>query len=222
MTRDAEPYLALVLTRASEQAAAWFERQAEALTIASFPVAYAGAGRRLGEHAVTLEPAEREAVARAGLESPEGWRLCDVGRSALLQRALDVAPSDQHEPFVTQLFKRSDNREREALLKTLPMLPEPGRFLATAIDACRSHVQSVFEAIACENRYPAQHFPDPAFNQMVLKAFFTGVSVNRIVDLGRRVTPELSRMALDYASERTAAGRPVPHDLGLVTLSRDA
>lgn len=222
MTRDAEPYLALVLTRAGEKAAAWFERQAKALTVASFPVAYAGAGRRLGDAPVVIEAAVHDAIVRAGLESPEGWRLCDVGRSLLLQRVLDAVPSDQHEPFVAQLFKQGDNREREALLKTLCMLPEPVRFLATAVDACRSHVQSVFEAIACENRYPSLYFPDPAFNQLVLKAFFTGVKVNRIVDLGRRVTPELSRMARDYASERTAAGRPVPEDLGLVTLPSKA
>ncbi|HEU5073202.1 MAG TPA: EboA domain-containing protein [Polyangiaceae bacterium] len=222
MSRDVEPYLALVLTRASEKAAEWFERQAEVLSLANFAVAYAGAGRRLGETRVVLEAAERDAVIRAGLEAPEEWRLCDVGRSYLLQRVLDVAPADQHERFVARLFDQSDNREREALLKTLCMLPEPVLFLATAIDACRSHVQSVFEAIACENRYPSLYFPDPAFNQMVLKAFFTGVAVKRIVDLGRRVTPELSRMAQDYASERTAAGRPVPEDLGLVTLTRDA
>jgi len=222
MNRDADPYLAVVRTRASEKAAAWFERQAESLTLQSFPGAYAGAGRRLGDASVVLEEAERAAIERAGLRAPAGWRLCDVGRSYLLLRVLDAAASDQHEAFVAGLFKQSDNREREALLKTLCMLPEPVRFLATAVDACRSHVQSVFEAIACENRYPAEYFPDAAFNQMVLKSFFTGVSVNRIVDLSRRVTPELSRMALDYASERTAAGRPVPKDLGLVTLTRDA
>ena len=219
MSRDVDPYLALVSGRASEKAAAWFEQQADGMSVASFPAAYAGAGRRLGDAPVLLEAAEREAVLRAGLDAPEGWRLCDVGRSYLLRRALDAVPADQHEAFVAGVFKQSDNREREALLKTSSMLPDPRRFLATAIDACRSHVQSVFEAIACENRYPSEHFPDPAFNQMVLKAFFTGVSVNRIVDLGRRVTPELSRMALDYAAERTAAGRPVPKDLGLVTLT---
>jgi hypothetical protein len=140
----------------------------------------------------------------------------------LLLRVLDAVAFEQHENFVARLFNQSDNREREALLKTLCMLPEPARFSATAIDACRSHVQSVFEAIACENSYPSRYFSDAAFNQLVLKAFFTGVSVKRIVDLARRVTPELRRMALDYASERTAAGRPVPTDLGLVTLTRDA
>jgi len=222
MMHETRPYLALVLARASEKAASWFERQAESLTPTTFAAAYAGAGRRLGDAPVTLQATEQAAVVRAGRVAPEGWRLCDVGRSHLLLCVLDAVPPEQHEPFVARLFNQSDNREREALLKTLCMLPEPARFSATAIDACRSHVQSVFEAIACENSYPSQHFPDPAFNQLVLKAFFTGVSVNRIVDLARRVTPELRRMALDYASERTAAGRPVPKDLGLVTLTGDA
>lgn len=222
MTHDARPYLELVQRRASEKAVSWFERQAESLTPTTFAVAYAGAGRRLGDTPVTLDVTEQAGLERAGLVSTEGWRLCDIGRSHLLLRMLDAVAAEQHESFVARLFNQSDNREREALLKTLCMLPEPARFSATAIDACRSHVQSVFEAIACENSYPSQYFPDAAFNQLVLKAFFTGVSVNRIVDLARRVTPELKRMALDYASERTAAGRPVPKDLGLVTLAGDA
>ena len=40
-----------------------------------------------------------------------------------------------------------------------------------------------------------------AFNQLVLKAMFTGVALERIVGLSRRVNPELSRMARDYAAE---------------------
>jgi hypothetical protein len=222
MTHDPRPYLALVLARASEKATSWFEQQAESLTPTTFAVAYAGAGRRLGDTPVTLDRAEHAGVVRSGLVVPEGWRLSDVGRAHLLLCVLDQVPPEQHENFVARLFNQSDNREREALLKALSMLPEPARFSATAIDACRSHVQSVFEAIACENSYPSQYFPDAAFNQLVLKAFFTGVSVNRIADLARRVTPELRRMALDYASERTAAGRPVPKDLGLVTATGDA
>ena len=45
-----------------------------------------------------------------------------------------------------------------------------------------------------------------------MKAIFNGVSVGRIEGLSRRITPELSRMATGYASERRAAGRPVPKD----------
>jgi hypothetical protein len=85
-------------------------------------------------------------------------------------------------------------------------------------------VQSVFEAIACENQYPERHFPEHNFNQMVLKSFFTGTPVQRIEGLATRRSAELSRMAEAYASERRAAGRPVPADLPLVTgaLPKDA
>jgi hypothetical protein len=75
----------------------------------------------------------------------------------------------------------------------------------------------VFEAIACENPYPAAHFPELNFNQMVLKALFTGVALERVIGLDGRVTPELARMANDYASERRAAGRSVPADIWRVT-----
>ena len=47
------------------------------------------------------------------------------------------------------------------------------------------------------------------------KALFIGVPIARIVGLRRRLNPDLSRMARDYASERRAAGRTVPADLSL-------
>ena len=118
--------------------------------------------------------------------------------------------------LVDELFVRGDNAEREAVLRTLPLLPDPSRFLTTAVEACRTNVQTVFEAIACENPYPARYFPELNFNQMVMKAVFTGVSLRRIVGLPARLTPALASMAGDYAKERTAAGRPVNEDLALI------
>jgi hypothetical protein len=52
---------------------------------------------------------------------------------------------------------------------------------------------------------------------MVLKALFTGVALDRIVNLDDRLNPELARMASDYASARRAAGRSVPADLWRAT-----
>ena len=100
------------------------------------------------------------------------------------------------------------------------MLPAPERFLGIAVDACRSHIQPLFEAIACENPYPARHFPELNFNQMVLKVLFTGVALERVLAFENRVTTELGRMAADYASERRAAGRSVPQDIGQLTGER--
>ena len=50
---------------------------------------------------------------------------------------------------------------------------------------------------------------------MVLKALFNEVALSRIAGLAGRRNAELTRMAADYASERRAAGRTVPADIGL-------
>jgi hypothetical protein len=146
-------------------------------------------------------PEERARLDAAGLPLPEGWPLSALGRAALLARICELLPPEEHVAAVVGQFRTGDNAEREAVLHALPLLPKAERFVELAIEACRTHVQSVFEAIACENPYAARFFPELNFNQLVLKAFFTGVSVRRIEGL----------------RERRAAGRPVPADLDFVT-----
>jgi hypothetical protein len=214
------PYFDLVASRASAPAREWLSTRREGLEPQSFPVVYAGAGRRLG--AVPVEPTAEESarLEAQGLPVPRGWPLSAVGRVALLALVCRGLDRDARVQLAQSVFKTGDNDERAALLKGLSMLPEPEAFVDLAVDACRSHVQQVFEAIACENPYPARYFPEHAFNQMVLKSFFTGTSVQRIEGLATRRSAELVRMAEAYASERRAAGRPVPVDLPLVTGTR--
>jgi hypothetical protein len=219
-------YLDLVVARASASAREWLSARVissrsaaggAALTPESFGAVYSGAGRRLGLSAVELSPNEREQLSQSGLPLPEGWPLSALGRAGLLAVVMNGLARDARVKLAHSVFKTGDNDERAALLKALSILPEPEAFVELAIDSCRSHVQSVFEAIACENPYPTRYFPDHNFNQMVLKSFFTGVAVKRIEGLAARRSPELVRMAEAYASERRAAGRSVPEDLHLVT-----
>jgi hypothetical protein len=211
------PYLDLVLARASLVARDWLIPRVEGLTESSFALVYSGAGRRLGAAVVEANEAEAVSLAAAGVPVPQGWPLSALCRAALLVTLFARLDRDSRLRVAREVSKTGDNEERAALLKSLALLPEPERFVELAIDACRTHVQSVFEAIACENPYPARHFPEHNFNQLVLKSFFTGVAVGRIQGLAARRSPELVRMAQAYASERRAAGRPVPADLGLVT-----
>lgn len=211
---------AVVLRSAEPEAAGWFRRNTAtddlAGSTARFRAAFAGAGRRLGVGVPQLRPEEAAQLRQAGVVAPAGWRLDMFARAAFLLRALRALPSSGHAEFVREVYRRGDFREQAAVLQTLMLLPDPARFVAMAVDACRTNVRDVFEAIACENRYPATHFADANFNQLVIKAFFIGTAVGRIAGLEQRKSTELRRMAADYASERRAAGRPVPDDLNLV------
>ncbi len=161
------------------------------VTQASFLTAYAGAGRRFGDQA-------------------------ERARTCLLLHACARLPAEQHAALVRDVFRTGDNAERVALLRALPWMPTPERFVETAIEACRSHVQDVFEAIACDNPYPATHFPDLNFQQLVMKTLFTSAPLSRVIGYRARITDELQRMVKDYAAERTAAGRSVPEDVALI------
>ena len=159
------------------------------------------------EHAAALDALGAAALAAHGT-------VC-MFRSLLLLVACKDLTDDARADLVDRVFRSGDNDERVALLCTLVHLPSPERYLATAVEACRSNVRDVFVAIACDNDYPTRHFPDAAFNQMVMKALFSNIELARVRGLGSRLNPDLRRMALDYAAERRAAGREVPFDIAL-------
>lgn len=178
---------------------------------------YTGASRHAGISALSLGSDERAALSSVAPDvSFEHWAIADAARAALLLAAADTASdADAWVETATACFENGDAREQQSWLRALSLMPNADRFAATAVDACRSHIQPTFDSIACENPYPAAYFPESQFNQMVLKAMFTGVRIERIVGLAGRLNPELSRMARDYAAERRAAGRSVPPDLVL-------
>lgn len=177
---------------------------------------FAAAPRHLGRSAVQLTADEAEQLQTAGLcHGP--WEADELGRIAILARAAGVLDDAGLAALVEDCYRRGDTRERLAVLRALPLLAPADWAIEIGADACRSSVQPIFEAIACENPFPAWRFPDLNFNQMVLKILFTDVRLARIVGLDARLTPELARMAAAYASERRAAGRSVPPDIHRLT-----
>jgi hypothetical protein len=178
----------------------------------AFRTLYAAAARRLGEQAAA--PLSRSASLSQWVS--RDWTTVDCARYWMLCTVLGTTPKPAWADAVEQLFERGELGEQVCLLRTLSALPEPSLFVALGVSACRSNATSVFEAIACENPYPAQHFDELAFNQMAMKAVFSGVSLERVEGLSLRLNPDLKRMAGEYAAERRAAGRTVPQDLKLI------
>ena len=220
LTLTVSEQLATVLcARGGDATRSWLERAAaEAVVshLATLPSAYTGASRYVGRGDLALTPSEQQALASATPEySFAGWTEYDAARAVLLLEAAAATPGETFLRRAVACYELGDAREQQSWLKAVGLLPHPERFLAVAVDACRTNMRTVFESIACENPYPSRYFPERNFNQMVLKALFVGVALQRIVGLATRLNPELTRMAADYAAERRAAGRSVPGDLGL-------
>jgi hypothetical protein len=211
--------LDLVLRRCSGVAKDWLLRSVSSLDSPLDPnifgAAYAGSRRRLGSEPFILDADEQAALKGSELLALSQHPLDEVCRIALLSRASEYLPTEDYSSFISELYLRGDNFERQALLRGLIYLPNPERFLSTAVEACRTSVQVIFEAIACDNPYPWRYFLEPNYNQMVLKALFIGSPLVRVVGIHKRITPELVRMAKDYAAERQAANRSVPEDIAL-------
>lgn len=195
------------VTRQVPEAAEWLRLPFDR---ARFAAVFSAAGRKLGRASISDDDARA---------IPIPWPVTGVdecGRAALVAAAVAALDPAEQVPFVRDLIRRGEVRERQAVLRVLAGLPDPARFVDVAVDAFRTNVESVFEALACDNAYPARHFSPPQFAQLVLKALFVGAPVARIVGLEARIDEELVRMVEAYASERRAAGRPVPEDAKLI------
>ena len=217
-TRDR--LLETVRARVSGAAWHWLETAMEESATAppdALAVLYTKAAARVGTGPVRPAPAPSPPP----LALFDRWTVADAARAALLLTIAERnADTDAFVKAALACFERGDSAEQLSWLKSTAILPWPDRFLHTVIDGCRTNILPLFEAVACENPYPAQHFPDRNFNQLVLKALFNSVALSRIVGLQGRLNAELTRMAGDYADERRAAGRAVPADIGLAMQNR--
>jgi hypothetical protein len=204
--------------RTSGEAARWLDRavnQAAAGPSEGLLAAYTEASMRLGRLPLAVTVGEEFPPAGAEGLAVDAWTLEDAARATfLLARATHVGAND-FEADARACYELGDAREQESWLRAAALLPEPERFVLLVIDACRTNILPLFEAVACGNPYPSRYFPERNFNQVVMKALFNGVRLERIVGLQSRVNAELTRMATDFAAERRAAGRSVPADIGL-------
>jgi hypothetical protein len=112
-------------------------------------------------------------------------------------------------PKVANIIQVADTSELETFLKFLILLPHPEKYKKVAVDALRTNIATVFNAIAYHNPYPSQYFDEQQWNQMYLKTAFMQGDLSAIRDIDKRANKQLARIISDYAHERWAASRDI-------------
>jgi hypothetical protein len=173
--------------------------------------AFVAASRHVGRDPLAVE---RGALLRAarGDVAVDGWTADRSARVAILC-ALDVAAPSALPATIDALHREGDNREKVAIVSALGLLSAGERFVHIALDAGRTNDSTVFRALACDNPYPAEHYPELEFNKLVMKAAFVGAPIDRIIDLDRRANAELSRMGMESIDEQESARRRFPPEI---------
>jgi muconolactone delta-isomerase len=138
----------------------------------------------------------------------DDWPLDRLCRIWLLMH-VDAAEKDNYCNKIISLFKNAEMNELAALYAALPVFAYSTAWVKRCEEGIRSNIGIVLEAIIYNNPYPSKFLDEAAWNQLVLKAFFTDKNVNRITGLDDRANPQLASTLIDYAHERRAAKRPV-------------
>jgi hypothetical protein len=189
----------LLLCRA-HPAAAWLGERVSALAGgAAYEVcltAFGQATRALGKAALSPSAEERARLAWAGLDwAADSFTLDELGRAALLTAAAEHLREEALAALAEECYRRYNYRARQAVVRALPLLPAPERLLPIAAEARRSPISTIFEALACENPYPARHLPEPDFAALILRALDEGLMLSRVLGLRARLTPALLNAA---------------------------
>ncbi len=140
--------------------------------------------------------------------SAHSANILQVARIYLLSEVIRQ-DLDFYTPKVANIIQVADTSELETFLKYLILLPNPEAYKQTAVEALRTNIATIFDAISLNNPYPARFFNDQQWNQMFLKAAFMERDLSQIEAVDKRANQDLTRIISDYAHERWAAGRKI-------------
>ncbi len=207
----------LVQENANERTLSWLTQQQKKLrhnyADRTFYLAFGMAPRFTEKRVLSLSEAQQQAAnqVREGFQ-PNGWSLSQLVRTYLLL----LLPNDASSTYVamlTQLLETAEVDEQVTIYAALPLLAHPEALVPLAVNGLRTNITRVFDAIALQNPFPADYLEEAAWNQMILKAVFMERPLYRIQGADERANPALTRMLVNFAHERWAAGRPVTPEL---------
>jgi hypothetical protein len=135
-----------------------------------------------------------------------------AGRMWLLW-ALGQAAPQQLAAAVQAAYEQGDSSEKLAVMRSLPLLPQPERFVEIALDVGRCNEVDLFAALATHNPYPSRHYNELAWNKLYMKTVYLDVPLGAMIGVEQRTNAELARMALEHVEQQESAGRRFPPDI---------
>ncbi|SEK18947.1 EboA domain-containing protein [Parapedobacter koreensis] len=136
------------------------------------------------------------------------WPLVRLVRVWVLTR-VPALEQPSYLSLIERLFSYGDVEELAALYAALPIYHYPAAWQLRCMEGIRSNMAPVRQAIIVNNHYPSQFLDEGAWNQLVLKAFFTDEDIPNIIGLKRRNNLRLAQALVDYAYELHAAKRNI-------------
>ncbi|MGK2860377.1 MAG: EboA domain-containing protein [Chitinophagaceae bacterium] len=172
-------------------------------------IAFVSMPRKTGRALVhfTKEQAGSLSLARPHF-SINSWTIDRLCRVWLLLH-IDASKKESYFQSIETLCQAAEMNELVALYSSLPVLSYPEMWHNRCAEGIRTNIGIALEAIICNNPYPSEQLSESAWNQLVMKAFFTEKPIDQIIGLDERANPELAQMLSDYANERWAASRNV-------------
>jgi hypothetical protein len=199
----------IIRQHVSEDVWQWMHEKASSSLPVHFNTAFVVMPRKTGKQVIHVTE-EQEAQIEEGRPGfkVQSWTTDRLARVWLLLQ-LDEADKETYFRTIENLFLAAEMHELVALYSALPVLAYPEVWASRCAEGIRSNIGIVLEAIMCNNPYPSENLGEAAWNQLVLKAFFTEKPIHQIIGLDTRANPELANILSDYAHERWAAHRPV-------------
>ncbi len=156
---------------------------------------------------ITLDPMKSESDDRLPLLVND-WPLVRLIRVWVLMHIPPLETS-AYVSLIEQLFTYGDVEELAALYAALPVYHHPSAWRSRCTEGIRSNMGPVRHAVMVRNAYPSRFLEEGEWNQLVLKAFFTGEDIPHIIGLKARNNARLAQALVDYAYELHAAKRPI-------------
>jgi len=140
--------------------------------------------------------------------SVKNWPMVRLARVWVLM-AIPKMDEANYVQLIGRLFAYGEMEELVALYAALPVYHYPEAWQARCKEGIRSNIGPVRHAVMVNNPYPARFLDEEAWNQLVLKAFFTDEDIPDIMGLKQRNNLRLAQALTDYAYERHAAHREI-------------